>query len=374
MALSPPDATIDAAAICTAQLRAICAAAGLAEQQDRIADLFTGLCDVAGLGRVPARPRWSGVTDDCTPIEFSTSFDANGVRVRFLIEAQDDPASAATYWAAGERLSAHLAATHNVVLEPMSAIGDLFAPADPNVLVAIWHSLEFRQDGSPLCKVYLNPAARGRDSARSLVVAALDRLGFGRASRTLLELLRDGDVITHLALDLVAADEARVKVYARHFRATPADLDRRADAVGADAGLDFTEVCDLICPGADVLSQRPVMTCYHLTAADPSAPAAMTLYLPLFPYASTDRIASERIAALLSRAGFDDMAYRRIADDLIATRTAGGDSLHTYIAYKRGAGGSRKDQATAYFNPSLFQPRYGRLALDPDRFWPSALG
>ena len=66
---------------------------------------------------------------------------------------------------------------HDVVLEPMSAIKDLFSPTDPNALIAIWHSLEFRKDGLPLCKIYLNPGARGRDSTRSLVVAALDRLG-----------------------------------------------------------------------------------------------------------------------------------------------------------------------------------------------------
>jgi hypothetical protein len=371
MELSQSDATIDAAGICTAQLRGICVAAGLADQQERIAALFNSLCDVAGLRRLPVPPRWSGVTDDCTPIEFSTSFDARGTRVRFLIEAQDDPASPASYWAAGERLDAHLAAMHDVVLEPMSAIKDLFSPTDPNALIAIWHSLEFRKDGLPLCKIYLNPGARGRDSTRSLVVAALDRLGFGRAIQGLLRLLHDDDMITHLAIDLVTAEQARVKVYARHFHAVPADFDRRAEQVGADTGLHFTDVCEVICPCADVLSQRPVMTCYHLTAADPAAPTGMTLYLPLYPYALTDRVASERIAALLSQTGFGSSVYKRIADGLIARRSGSCDGLHTYVAYRRSAGRSHGDQVTAYFSPSLFQSQFGRLALDPDHFWPS---
>jgi hypothetical protein len=206
-----------------------------------------------------------------------------------------------------------------------------------------------------------------------LVVAALDRLGFGRAIQGLLKLLHDDDMITHLAIDLVTAEQARLKVYARHFRAAPADFDQRAEEVGAGAGLHFADVCEVICPCADVLSQRPVMTCYHLTAADPAAPAGMTLYLPLYPYAPTDRVASERIAALLSQAGFGASTYRRIADDLIARRGGTCDGLHTYVAYKRSAGGSHGDQVTTYFNPSLFQPRFGRLALDPDRFWPSPL-
>lgn len=370
---SRSDATIDAAGICAAQLRDICIAAGLPDQQEGVVGLFKSLCEVAGVRRLPARPRWSGVTDDCTPIELSVSFDAIGARVRFLIEAQDDPASPASYWASGERLSAYLAQMHDVVLAPMSAIKDLFSPTDPNALVAIWHAMEFRKNGPPLCKVYVNPAARGRDAARTLVAAALDRLGFGRATDRLLGLLRDSDVITHLAVDLVAAEHARVKVYARHFRAGTADFDRLAEEIGVDTGLDFADVCRVICPGVDILSQRPVMTCYHLTAVDPTAPAGMTLYLPLYPYARTDRVASERIAALLSQAGLGSAAttYRRIADGLIAGRRGICEGLHTYVAHKRSVGSKRREQVTAYFNPSLYRPRFGRIALEPDRFWPS---
>lgn len=366
-----PD-TIDAAGICGRQLRDICIAAGFVEQQERIVASFDTLCGVAGLRQPPAPPRWSGVTDDCTPIEFSTSFDAGGTRVRFLIEAQDDPASPASYWAAGERLSTHQATMTDVGLEPMLAISDLFLPTDPNALFAIWHAMEFRKDGPPLCKVYFNPAARGRDAARTLVLAALDRLGFGHASDELLKLLNGNDVITHLAIDLASTARARVKVYARHFRAAPVDFDRRAEAIGADGGLDFADVCGIICRSADVLWQRPVVTCYHLTAADLEGPAGMTLYLPLYPYTSSDHVAAERITALLLQAGFDAQIYRSIADRLIAGRH-GPDGLHTYVSYKRSAGGSGEGQVTAYFSPSLFQPQYGRLALDPDHFWPSPL-
>jgi hypothetical protein len=365
--------TIDAASICGEQLRNICVAAGLADQQDRISSLFDSLCEIAGLRHLPVPPRWSGVTDDCTPIEFSTSFDRSGVRVRFLIEAQDDPASPASYWAAGERLVAHLATMHGVALERMTAIKDLFSPTDPNALIAMWHSLEFRMNGPPLCKIYLNPAVRGRGAARTLLAAALDRLGFGGVVQGLLNLLHSDDMITHLAIDLAAAAQARVKVYVRHFHAAPADLDRRAEQVGADAGLNFADVCALICPGAEVLWQRPVMTCYHLTAADLARPMGMALYLPLYPYASNDRIAAERIAALLSQAGFGASVYKDIVDDLILRRGGASDGFHTYVAYKRNAGEDRGDQVTAYFNPGLFQAKFGRLALDPDHFWPSPL-
>jgi hypothetical protein len=366
-----PD-TIDAAGICGRQLRDICLAAGLVEQQEPIAALFDTLCGVAGLRRLPVQPRWSGVTDDCTPIEFSTTFNARETRVRFLIEAQDDPASPASYWNAGERLGAHLATMDGIRLEPMLAISDLFSPTDPNALFAIWHAMEFCKDGPPLCKIYLNPAARGRDTARTVVLAALDRLGFGRASDRLLKLLNRNEVITHLAIDLVSATQARVKIYTRLFRAAPLDFDRRAEAIGAEGGLDFADVCEVICRSADVLWQRPVMTCYHLTAADLTRPAGMTLYLPLYPYASSDHVATERITALLSQAGFGAPIYRKIADRLVAG-CRGTVGIHTYVGYKRLAGARGAGQVTAYFNPSLFQAQYGRLALDPGHFWPSPL-
>ncbi|TYO68385.1 hypothetical protein FXV83_00705 [Bradyrhizobium hipponense] len=364
--------TIDAAGICGRQLRDICLAAGLVEQQDPIATLFDTLCTVAGLRQLPIQPRWSGVTDDCTPIEFSAAFDTNETRVRFLIEAQDNPASPASYWHAGERLGAHLATMKDIRLEPMMAIRDLFLPTDPNALFAIWHAMEFRKDGPPLCKIYLNPAARGRDAARTVVLAALDRLGFGHASDGLLKLLNSNDVITHLAIDLVSAAQARVKVYARHFRAAPAEFDRRAEAIGAKGGLDFADVCEVISRSADVLWQRPVMTCYHLTAADLTRPAGMTLYLPLYPYASSDHVAAERITELLSQAGFGVPIYRSIAGRLVAG-CRGTVGVHTYVGYKRVAGARDGGQVTAYFSPSLFQRQYGRLALDPDHFWPSPL-
>lgn len=356
--------TIDAVSASVGQLRRISVAAGLANQQDRIATLFETLCGVAGLRRLPVPPRWSGVTDDCTPIEFSTSFDPGQTKIRFLIEAQEDPASPASYWTAGARLSAYLQTIPGITLEPLKAIEDLFAPTDPNALIAIWHSMEFGVDGPPLCKVYLSPAAHGRDVALAVLAAALRRLGFGAAVGGLVETLRAGDLVTHLSLDLVPGPEARVKIYVRHFGATPADL---VDCAKAEEGLDFADVCSLICPGAEVLSQRPVMTCYHFTAANRVSPNGITLYIPLYPYALTDRVATERIASLLAEAGFGAAVYRRIVANLISQRRDD-SGLHTYVSYQRNARGG---QVTTYFNPSLFQAEFGRLALDPERFWPS---
>jgi hypothetical protein len=150
----------------------------------------------------------------------------------------------------------------------------------------------------------------------------------------------------------------------------PSDVDGLAAQAGVRTSQRFADVCEVICAGAKVLSQRPVMTCYYLEAASATAPTGMTLHIPLYPYASTDRIAAERIAALLSQCGLGSQSYLRIADRLMADR-GDGSGLHSYVAYKSGTAGSSRDTVTAYFSPTLFQPTFGRLALDPDHFWPS---
>jgi hypothetical protein len=253
----------------------------------------------------------------------------------------------------------------------MSKVKELFAPTGGGALVAIWHAMEFCKNERPLCKIYLNPAARGRRVARSVIAGALDRLGFGAAVPAIYSLLQEGDLITHFAIDLVAVEKIRVKIYVRHFCATPTGLQRRAEEAGLESGANFADFCENICPSVKVLSQRPVMSCYHLTASNPTQLHGMTLYLPLYPYALTDRIACERISTVLAHSKFDDTVYRRIADQLMSERSCVADSLHTYVAYKQATDRTAGDQVTAYFNPSLFQPRFGRLALDPDRFWPS---
>jgi hypothetical protein len=353
-------------------LRDICTAAGLIDQRDDMVALFGSLCISAGLERLPTPPRWSGVTDDCSPIEFSTSFDADGTGVRFLIEAQDDPSSPQTYWAAGERLSRRMADSCPASLELIDALGDLFRPTDPNALFATWHAVDCRRNAAPLCKAYFNPAAHGRDASASVVATALDRLGFGRGVAAKLADL-DGDVITHFAVDLVSATKARAKIYVRHFRTAPAEFDSLAQRIGIEAGLTFLDACRIVCGSSDPLRQRPVMTCYHLTAADRFGPAAMTLYLPLYPYCPADRIAAGRIAALLVEADLQADDYRRVADVLMADHDADADGLHTYVGFRRSIGGRHGEQITSYFSPSFFKPRYGRLALDPERFWPSAM-
>jgi hypothetical protein len=60
---------IEALQIGQSQLRDICTAAGLIDQRDDMVALFGRLCISAGLERLPTPPRWSGVTDDCSPID-----------------------------------------------------------------------------------------------------------------------------------------------------------------------------------------------------------------------------------------------------------------------------------------------------------------
>lgn len=362
---------IEALEIARTQLSDICTAAGLIDQRDEVVALFENLCVSAGLERLPMPPRWSGVTDDCTPIEFSTSFDADGTRVRFLIEAQDPLPSPQTYWSAGKRLSQQMAHGCPASLKLIEALGNVFRPTDPNALFAMWHAVDYREHAAPLCKVYFNPAAQGREASARVVATALELLGVGHGVHALLPELC-GDPITHFAVDLVSAAKARAKIYLRHFRTTPSVFDSRAERMGIREGLSFADACRIVCGSTAPLYHRPVMTCYHLTAAGRSSPSAMTMYLPLYPYCSDDRIAARRIATLLEEAGLHADAYRTVVDALMRGRGVA-NGLHTYVGFRRSITGERGQQITSYFNPSFFQPRYGRLALDPDCFWPSAV-
>ena len=284
---------------CEILLSGLCAAAALADRSAAIGDVFRRLCVLGNIRKLPRAPRWSGVTDDCTPIELSIAIGRRRARIRFLIEAQDDPASAMSYWKAGTRVSRSLIEDHGACAERLNAIANLFVPTDPMSFFAVWHSVEFGADGAPLCKIYLNPAARGRRGSAEVVREALARLGFASVVAPIMSMLSGNDIFTHLALDLSDRPGARVKIYMRHFNARPADLDAKAAALGLGDGAELQSVCRILCDGASKLSQRPVMTCVQLTDADNGRPGRITLYVPLYPYAESDVIASDRIGALL---------------------------------------------------------------------------
>ncbi len=206
-------ATIDALARCDQLLRLIGRNACLDMDGDALSRQFGEMATLANVAILPAVPRWSGVTDDCTPVELSLAFQTSGpVRVRALVEAQDDAASPLAYWHAASEVSRYFEGRLGADLDRLRRVVDLFIPDGLSPLMAAWHSLEWGVGCPPLAKIYLSPASRGRHQAQACVNEALGRLGFGNAAAAMLELCSQTDLFTHLSLDLSRSAAARVKV------------------------------------------------------------------------------------------------------------------------------------------------------------------
>jgi Tryptophan dimethylallyltransferase len=352
------------------QLEGLCNASGLAHQQTQVLGLFHSLAGLCNARDPKLPPRWSGVTDDCTPLEFSIAIHDGLARIRILVEAQDDPASPFTYWKAGKKLNEWLALRYGVDFTRYDQIEDLFVPADPLAYVAIWHAVDFRHEGSPLFKVYLNPAAQGATRASDITSQAIGRLGFQRAWPAIKKMCQARDTFVHFSLDLSSERTARTKIYIRHRNATLAELVDRASAVYGNIGDDWSRFCRAICGDLSTLWLRPVLSCYHLTAADPERPSDATLYVPLFPYARNDFVAYERITAFLKECALPVDIYSRCVHALTSSDLSSQQGIHTFISYQ---GTKENCQVTTYFNPRAFYSKYGWLALEPDRCWPSPI-
>ncbi len=363
--LGPPATTFGYG---SAQLRALCDAAGFGNSKGRIVGTFEALAKFCKDRNLDLPPRWSGVTDDCTPFEFSIAIGGGPPSIRFLLETQDDPASPATYWTAGMRLTKWLARTYGVDLKRFDRVKDLFVPTDPLAYSAIWHGADFRLGGLPLFKVYLFPAAQGRIRADTVVREAISRLGFSHLWPSLLNLRGQKDVFNILSLDLSSESRARVKVYIRHRDAMLGELEARCGLACDNVPGDWSSFCRVIAGGQDPLSLRPIGGVYHLTSEEPDRITRAVLSLPLFPYAENDQVAYIRIRRLLADFDLPDEVYARCVKAFASAPLDSEKGLHTYVSFQREAG---RPRITLYFGSRVYYKRYGCLALDPERCWPS---
>ena len=195
------------------KLRKLCGAIGLEARTDQTLDLFREMWAACGLRAPAEEPRWSGLTDDSTPTEYSVVFTAGDhPRLRVLFEPQADPASPATYWEAGRRVTRWLAERWGASVDCALAVEDIFIPRDPHVHICIGHAVEF--DEEPSFKMYYNAMADGPSNAIKLVDEAFRCLGFGRPWDALRSVLGPDDRIELFAvLDL--SPVTRLKLYVR---------------------------------------------------------------------------------------------------------------------------------------------------------------
>jgi DMATS type aromatic prenyltransferase len=307
-------------------------------------------------------PRWSCLGDDGSPFEISLTTSPAGHQVRFLVEAQSDPASPAGYWDAGCRLTRWLARELRLDLGWFDAVADLFGPATRAAYWAMWHGVDIGAE--PVVKVYLNPRLGGRPPA--LVVAdVMARLGFGSSWPAVEGALAAGGAPSHVSFDL-GGERPRLKVYLRHEQDALTSVLDVARQVSPTAATDFATVCDEICGDRALLGRRPPFTTlYFHPGAD--APARVALHLPVQSYVPDDRLASSRIRSLLESFALDPSAYDR-AVDALSGQSPLTRGINSYVGFQRDESGPR---VTTYFGARLYAGRHGWLARAPGRVWPS---
>jgi DMATS type aromatic prenyltransferase len=347
---------------------ALTGALSMKDRAPEVLEIFRQMWTAGGLRNPDEEPRWSGVTDDSSPVEFSAQFRQNGHDLRILFEPQADPASPQSYWRAGTRMTRWLAARWKARVEPALAIEPLFRPlARARVHLAMGHGVDIQTAG-PMFKVYYNAMARGATESRELVAEALSRLGFERTWTRLAQNLDEQDRIELLALDL--AEPARIKLYLRPLGANMRRLERLYSLAEDAPALDVSRTWKAIHGEAKPETMRPVFLTYQLVHPGALRPARTTLSVPLFPGLRSDGQARSRISRLMDSIGINSAVYRKCVAAMADGPLGSEEGIHSYVALQRHGA---EAALVTYFNPRLYYHRYGWIARDPVRTWPSAI-
>jgi DMATS type aromatic prenyltransferase len=350
------------------KLRALCGAIGRSGRSTEVLSIFDEMWREAGLRPFDAEPRWSGLTDDCTPTEFSVVFSGKSEpRLRVLFEPQGDPASPQTYWEAGCRMTRFLGHRWNASIEQALKIEDIFVPEDPDMYLCMGHAVEL--DDEPAFKMYFNAMAKGPSRATECVDEAFRRLGYSRPWEELHKVLGPSDRIELFALDLTPV--TRLKLYLRPMQANMDHITRLYSVSTTADPSDVKMMWDFLGKPRNPEQSRPVFLTYQFNDAGDERPSRTALSIPLFPGVSSDLAAERRTCRLLRALGTPDESYKACVRAMADAPLSQEEGIHSYIALQRN---TRDVAVVAYFNPRLYFPRYGWLARDPARTWPTAVG
>lgn len=353
------------------QLDALCAATGLDAKRDEIRALFREMARSWGDERLDETPLWSGISEDCSPAEFSVVFGGSRPELRFLVEAHAPDASPRSYWAAGEALTARLRGPLKLETARLDRVADLFLPTGPDeeVFFAAYHAVVFWPDKAPMAKIYLNPAAHGRAHASEVAREAFERLGVAQAWSQISPFLDARHVqVASISVDLSPGEGGRVKVYLQHRGVSLDHIEQvcalAVDYTPGDARRLFSAVAGP--EGGDQVT-RSVVTTHHLTEPFAPRPGRVALHVPAWPYSPDEVTLQEGIRGLLASCGIAREPYDRCVAALAPKGLAGLEGLHSWVSLQRHDGHPR---VTTYFCPMMFIGRFGRLSLDPERAWP----
>jgi DMATS type aromatic prenyltransferase len=353
---------IEAAA---AQLRALCSATGYAGRSDEMIAWLGRLGSSWGDRTVDDPPLWSGITDDCSPIEYSLKIGRGGPELRFLVESIDPEPSPGRYFARGLGVLDAIE-RQGVDTSPVRRVVDLFTPEVEDVYFTMFHAVVFWPSGEPMLKTYLNPAAKGRAKDRSLMREALERFGVVSAFDTVCRHIGERDEIQFLCLDLGPQAGSRIKVYVRHRTRSMEPVEAALACSKAYAPGEATRFVQAVTGWDPNALRRPPITMFNLGRDD--APSRAALHLPTFPFGGHDAGVAYRAALWLEAHGLDAEPLARAVEALAGVSLDRSLGVFNYLSMQ----GSGDDlQMTAYLCPRFYQSRHGPIGYDPARAWPT---
>lgn len=341
----------------TERLERLCEALEFSTRRSEIVGLFGRLAESWGGHPVGAPMAWnSHVVDDGTPFEFSAAY-GDAVELRLLVEPLGKVPSLESNAKAAHDLLVELSSEYDISLERFEKVRDLFLPSRPRGPFSLWVAAGFRGTRPPDFKLYLCPGARGARWAPAVLEEALVRLGFDRAwglvGRHMCARGPEVDEFTYFSLDLGRTPEARVKVYARHQAATPADFEIIASGCPSHRPGELQRFLTAAAPQCAHFDNRPPSTCYAFVEGKDDTPIAVTTHFPINGYAAHDEEAAEAVLACHELFGISPTAYRRTLE-AIATRPLDRDvGLQSYVSFRRHAD---RPRLTVYLPCEAFRP------------------
>jgi DMATS type aromatic prenyltransferase len=355
------------------KLTALSEALGMADKTAEMVAIFRGMTTSWGDKKVGDTSGWqSDVSDDLSPFEFSIAFKENRAELRVLLEAQGQEPTLESNWQAGLELNQYLAENFNINLDRFEQIKDLYVPTDAKSKLAMWHTVCFHPDKDPEFKLYLNPQAQGASKAAAVVEESLVRLGFNHAWIGLAEVAAqrgpDQDQFVYFSLDLAADDRARVKVYLRHYDATPEDLEKALSLAENHVAGNATAFCETMAEGHHLFSAKPAISCFSWVAGDDLTPSVGTLHLPVSNYVTDDRLVSDRLHLYFSQHGLPRSKYESAIEALATRSLDAGIGMHSYASLRQEKEGQR---VTIYLNPEVNQIISPNSIIKADRVIPN---
>ncbi|PPK70842.1 tryptophan dimethylallyltransferase family protein [Actinokineospora auranticolor] len=323
-----------------AQVRRLCAAAGLTERADEVVELLADLLGPAGQRGIDRPPAWrSDVADDHCPVEYSLAFEEDGsTTLRLLVESTARRPGPRANMNAGLRSLERLARRYPLSLDRFDAVRDLFLPAAPVGAFSLWFSVVVTA-AAVRVKVYLNPEVSGRAVASGLVRAGLDRLGFtGAYAHLRAHAARQEsclDTYSFFALDLDDTPRSRVKVYQTHRHAGLAEVRRLASAFPDADPVEVVEFAAIL-GEVETFRGRPLVSSTTFLSGSQARPDGFSLYVPIRDYVPDDAAALERTACVLDKHGHDTDLLRAAVRAVTDRPLGSGTGLVAHVSLRLG--------------------------------------